>query len=54
MYDFGNKNSFTKKIHEGQKIFIRKKLTDKAIEVVVNTENVVIYSANVKRCKFPS
>ena len=52
--DFGSRNTFTRKIHAGQKLYIKKKFTSrKSIKAVINTENVIIYASNAHRCSIP-
>ena len=52
--DFGSNNKLTKKIREGQQIYIRKNLTEKAEQVVVNTGNVLVYASSTAKCRIPS
>ena len=49
--DFKDSNKLTRKIRDGEKIYIKKKLTEKAEQVVVNTGNVLVYASSLEKCK---
>lgn len=45
----------TKKVREGEKLLLKHNLKAKeAIQVVVNSPNVLIYAANKKKCDVPN
>lgn len=53
--DFANSNKLTKKIREGEEIYIKKKLKEKqAIQATINTVNVMVYAASKSKCQVPS
>lgn len=52
--DFGSENKFTKKIREGQNIYIKKKFNKKAYQVLINTPNVMVYASKTEKCSMVS
>ena len=53
--DFGESHKFTKKIKEGQNLYIKRKFKEKCIfKSAINTGNVLVYVASDEECVFPS
>lgn len=53
--EFGNSNSFTHKLRDQQSMYIKKQLkAGKAVEVTINTPNILVYMSSVKKCSLPS
>ena len=51
---FDSSNKFTKKVREGQQVYIKKTFTEKTQQVIVNTGNVLVYAASTAKCTLPS
>lgn len=44
-------NTITKKMREGEKLYLKTKLKAKnAVQAVVNSPNVIIYAARIDKC----
>lgn len=53
--EMGTENSYTKKMREGEKVYLKKGIEKgKGFQVLINTINAIVYMATNKKCELPS